>query len=274
MTELWQCNVCKRGRVHYKLAIVGSRWQLLAGTVLAVLLGMYALISIACSTLALYLLCYGGMRGPIDWLMCQRAHHGRRDDHDKPIALTFDDGPHATHTPALLAALAELNVKATFFLVGSKVDANPQLARQIAQAGHEIGNHTYRHLYLPAHTGDTVLRELQQTDRAIARVTGVIPTLVRPPYGARSPLTLRAFAAAGKQVALWDVNSWDWKGHSAAVISQQVIERAQPGSVVLMHDVGPNGAATVDAVKLIVARLRSRGYCFRSVSEVLATTSL
>jgi peptidoglycan/xylan/chitin deacetylase (PgdA/CDA1 family) len=254
MTELWQCNVCKRGRVHYKLAIGGTRWQLLAGTVLALLASMVALTwiaGLACITLTLYLLCYGGLRGPVDWLMCQRAHHGRRDDHDKPIALTFDDGPHATHTPALLAALAQLNVKATFFLVGSKVDANPQLARQIAQAGHEIGNHTYRHLYLPAHTGDTVLRELQQTDRAIARVTGVIPTLVRPPYGARSPLTLRAFAAA--------------------VISQQVIERAQPGSVVLMHDVGPNGAATVDAVKLIVARLRMSGYQFRPVSEVLAT---
>jgi peptidoglycan-N-acetylglucosamine deacetylase len=86
--------------------------------------------------------------------------------------LTFDDGPDANHTNALLDVLAELNVPSTFFVLGSRVDAHPGLLRRIARDGHEIGNHTYRHAYLPAHTGDTVLRELAQTDRVVARITG------------------------------------------------------------------------------------------------------
>ena len=140
-----------------------------------------------------YLLSYGGVRGPVDWLMRTRAHRGPLGR--RQVALTFDDGPDPAHTPALLDALDALGVKATFFLVGAGVDANPALCRRIVDAGHEIGNHTYSHRYLPLSRSRSVARELLATDRAIADVAGVVPALARPPYGGRTPWTVRASRA-------------------------------------------------------------------------------
>src|SRR5215470_4883360 len=94
----------------------------------------------------LYLLCYGGFEGPVDWWMGTNLHGDRSR---RRIALTFDDGPHPIHTPALLDALAELGAPATFFLVGRGVEAHPELVARIASEGHELGNHTYAHRYLP-----------------------------------------------------------------------------------------------------------------------------
>src|SRR5262245_47797108 len=93
-----------------------------------------------------YLFCYGGIEGPVDWAM-NTITHGSRDR--RRVALTFDDGPDPVRTPALLDALGELGVKATFFLLGKAVDAHQELAARIAREGHEIGNHTYNHRYLP-----------------------------------------------------------------------------------------------------------------------------
>src|SRR4051812_45968291 len=141
-----------------------------------------------------YLVCYGGYEGPVDWAMHTDVH-GSRDT--RRIALTFDDGPDPARTPALLDALAELGAPATFFLLGPAVAKNPEPAARIAREGHEIGNHTQNHRYLPLVRGSSVERELAEADAAIERATGVVPTLARPPYGGRSPFTVRAFARAG-----------------------------------------------------------------------------
>ncbi len=213
-----------------------------------------------------YLTCYGGFEGPIDWAM-HTDSHGSRDR--RTVALTFDDGPNPARTPALLDALAELGVPATFFCVGGDVDAHPELARRIARDGHELGNHTYTHRYLPLARARSVARELAATDAAIARATGVVPTLARPPYGGRSPWTVRAFARLAKRVVLWDVNSYDWKGKPAAEVAQRVIDRARPGSIILMHDGGREGTETIEAVRLIVPALRAQGYALTTVSTML-----
>jgi peptidoglycan/xylan/chitin deacetylase (PgdA/CDA1 family) len=194
--------------------------------------------------------------------------HGDRDR--RVVALTFDDGPDPTRTPALLDTLATLGCKATFFCLGANVDANPELARRIVEAGHELGNHTYTHRYLPTTRGKSVEKELALTDRAIAKATGVVPTLARPPYGGRSPWTVRAFRRLGKQPVLWDVNSFDWKGKPADEVARRVLERTRPGSIVLMHDGGRDVAITVDAVKLLVPALRARGFELATVSAVAA----
>ncbi|MGE5185774.1 MAG: polysaccharide deacetylase family protein [Acidobacteriota bacterium] len=213
-----------------------------------------------------YLVCYGGFEGPVDWAMHTDVHGSR--DHRR-IALTFDDGPDPARTPALLDALAELGVPATFFLLGSAVDANPQLAARIARDGHEIGNHTYHHRYLPLARSTRVARELADTDAAIARATGIVPKLARPPYGGRSPFTVRAFARGGKRVVLWDVNSFDWKGAPAADVARRVLERARPGSIVLLHEARTGGEVTVDAVRMLVPELRARGFELCTVSRTL-----
>lgn len=213
-----------------------------------------------------YLFCYGGVEGPVDWAM-DTDSHGSRDR--RRIALTFDDGPDPERTPLLLEALAELDVSATFFLLGEKVDAHPELAARIARAGHEIGNHTYTHPYLPLTRSHTLAGELARTDAAIARATGIVPTLMRPPYGGRSPRNVRTLQRAGKRVVLWDVNSFDWKGKPADEVAQRVLARTRPGSIVLMHDARDGGEITVAAVRLLVPELRSRGYDLVTVSRAL-----
>jgi len=238
-----------------------------AGIALAFSMGMLELVIIVLALGALvgigYLLCYGGWGGPIDWIMHTHTH-GRRDR--KQVALTFDDGPDPARTPALLDALAELDVKATFFLLGAGVDAHPEIARRIAAEGHEVGNHTYTHRYLPIARTKRVTTELAATDRAIENATGHVPTLARPPWGGRSPWTVRAFARLAKRVILWDVNSFDWKGKPADQVARRVLDRARPGSIILMHDARDGGEVTVEAVKLLVPQLRAQGYKLVTVS--------
>jgi peptidoglycan-N-acetylglucosamine deacetylase len=213
-----------------------------------------------------YLVCYGGFEGPVDWAMHTDVHGSR--DHRR-IALTFDDGPDPDRTPALLDALAELGAPATFFLLGRQVEKHPELAARIAREGHEIGNHTYNHRYLPLIRGKSVERELAYADAAIERATGKRPTLARPPYGGRSPFTVRAFERAGKRVVLWDLNSFDWKGAPADDVARRVLERARPGSIILMHEAREGGEVTVDAVRMLVPELRARGFELTTVSRAL-----
>jgi peptidoglycan/xylan/chitin deacetylase (PgdA/CDA1 family) len=213
-----------------------------------------------------YLFCYGGFEGPIDWAM-NTASHGSRDR--RRLALTFDDGPDPVHTPALLDALAELRAPATFFVLGKRVDAHPELAARIVREGHELGNHTYSHPYLPLARSQTVARELAAADAAIERATGTRPTLARPPYGGRSPRNVRVFDRAGKRLVLWDVNSFDWKQRSPEAITERVLSRVRPGSIILLHEARDGGETTVQAVKKLVPALHARGYEMSTVSRTL-----
>lgn len=205
----------------------------------------------------LYLACYGGWGGPVDWWM-RTVRHGSRAE--RRVALTFDDGPDPARTPALLDALAELDARATFFVTGKQAEAHPELCARMVREGHALGNHTYSHRYLPLARSRSVTRELARTDAAIAGATGLVPAIARPPYGGRSPWTVRAFARAAKRLVLWDVNSWDWKGHPAPAIAERVLERTRPGSIVLFHEAREGGEETIEAIRLVIPALRARGF--------------
>ena len=134
----------------------------------------------------------------------------------KLMALTFDDGPNTAWTPQLLEVLDKHGVKATFFSIGHYAREQPSLLREVAAAGHAIGNHTYTHVTMPLHTDETIRRELRDTTRAIeeagvemARVNG--RRLMRPPYGRRRPGTLRVLWEEGYVPILWSVTLWDWR---------------------------------------------------------------
>ena len=234
-----------------------------AGGVLGLLLAPLA--APAAAGLA-YLFCYGGYEGPIDWTM-DTVTHGSRDR--RCVALTFDDGPDPERTPALLDTLKAMNVRATFFLVGRAVDAHPALAARIVREGHEVGNHTYSHRYLPLARSRSVRAELAATDAAIERATGLVPTLARPPYGGRSPRNVQAFARSAKRLVTWDVNSFDWKGAPADEVADRVVERTRPGSIILLHEARERGEVTIDAVRQIVPALRARGFELTTVSRTL-----
>jgi len=227
----------------------------------------FSVLTLAALVGLLYLLCYGGFEGPIDWLMATDPH----GDRARPrVALTFDDGPHPVHTAPLLDALAELDAPATFFVVGRDVDANPGLVARIAREGHELGNHTYRHRYLPLARSRSVEHELRATDRAVARAAGVIPQVARPPWGGRSPRNVRVFQRLRKRLVLWDVNSFDWKGKPATEVVERVLARTRSGSIILMHEARDGGATTIEAVRLLIPALRARGFELVTVSAAIA----
>jgi peptidoglycan/xylan/chitin deacetylase (PgdA/CDA1 family) len=183
----------------------------------------------------------------------------------KCIALTFDDGPAVPETTTLLTYLAQYKARATFFTVGQNVAAHPDLVRAEAQAGNEIGNHSWNHPDLTKLTAKQIASQLNRTSAAIKAATGKAPTLFRPPYGA---LNTRVKAATALTPVLWDVDTEDWKYRNSRKVAQTVISKARRNDIVLLHDIHPTSVA---AVPRILRTLTARGYHFVTVSHLRAT---
>jgi peptidoglycan/xylan/chitin deacetylase (PgdA/CDA1 family) len=182
----------------------------------------------------------------------------------KVIALTFDDGPNSATTPQILKTLAAAKVQATFFMVGTGLTKYPDTARAVARAGHEIGIHTYDHPYLPKLTPAAAKDEIYGKMAATYyQVFGQLPTLLRPPFGA---LSLPVAQAEDLPAIQWSIDSQDWRSRNAAAICQRVQATAEPGGIVLMHDIQP---ATVQALPSVIQLLKAQGYQFVTVSQLL-----
>lgn len=179
----------------------------------------------------------------------------------KRIALTFDDGP-SGYTPAVLDVLREKKVKATFFMLGQQVEADPSMARRVLAEGHEIGNHTMAHALLPGPA------DIHHTSDVIRSRTGFKPCLFRPPYGAINSSVIAGARDAGMKTVIWDVDTQDWKTPGSGSISAS-IKSARAGSIVLMHDGGGPRSQTVEALPGAISSLRHRGYRFTTVSGLL-----
>ncbi len=152
-------------------------------------------------------------------------------------ALTFDDGPHARGTPAVLEVLARERVRATFFLVGEQIRRNPSLPREILDAGHEIAIHCDRHRNLLRLGPRQVRDDLARAEEAITTSTGRAPLLYRPPYGVLNAAALRLARARGWRTLLWSQWGRDWESRATPVsIAQLVTDGVGPGSVLLLHD--------------------------------------
>ena len=166
------------------------------------------------------------------------------------VALTYDDGPSPRNTPALLDALSERGVRATFFLIGEHVRKHPDLARRVAAGGHVIGNHTTMHPNLARKSINRVRDELTTCQAILQDTLGVTPLLFRPPYGARRPDVLRAARALGLVPVMWNVTAQDWKPMGAEAILSRVDagiarnRRRGTASNVLLHDASHLDGAT------------------------------
>ena len=174
------------------------------------------------------------------------------------LALTFDDGPNPTWTPRLLDLLARRGVRATFFLVGSRAQAEPDLVRQIAAAGHLIGNHSWTHLNLALAPARRIEEQITRSSDALAQITGAPPRYFRPPFGARRPETLRIARRFGLVPVLWNAMTSDWKNPSADAIASRLINkidghyrRGQAANIVL-HD-GSHADPTADRAPSVAA---------------------
>ncbi|MCI1772830.1 polysaccharide deacetylase family protein [Paenibacillus lautus] len=191
---------------------------------------------------------------------------------NKVIALTFDDGPDERNTVQILDLLKQYDAKATFFVVGSRVEKHPDIVARELQEGHEIGNHSYTHPPFHNINVSKLSNELNQTQDAIYQATGLKTVLFRPPGGSYNEAIVRTSKDLGMLTVLW---SWhqdtlDWRKPGVSRIVQKVLDNAHNGDIVLMHDFVPSSTQTVEALKVILPELQKRGYSFVTVSELIS----
>jgi peptidoglycan/xylan/chitin deacetylase (PgdA/CDA1 family) len=184
------------------------------------------------------------------------------DDGPKVIALTIDDGPSPVYTPQVLRILEKYRVQATFSMIGENVGYYPSIAKEVAQAGHAIVNHTWNHANLTALSASAQRTEIARATDSIHTAVGVHPRLFRAPYGAWTPNVLRYCASEGLIPLDWSVDPRDWSRPGVNKIVSTIMRTTQSGSVILEHDGGGNRAQTVAALKIVIPRLLGEGYRF------------
>ena len=179
------------------------------------------------------------------------------------IALTFDDGPSAAWTPALLDGLKERGVKATFFLIGENADKNPEIVKRMAEEGHLIGNHTYHHVELTKVSEKEARLELADTSAAIVRITGKEPEYMRPPFGAWQRKLEQEIQMLP---VLWTIDPLDWTTENQDEIVNKVVTEAEENDIILLHDCYKS---SVEAGLRIIDILQEEGFVFVTVDELL-----
>jgi peptidoglycan-N-acetylglucosamine deacetylase len=193
----------------------------------------------------------------------------------RQVALTYDDGPNDPHTLRLLDILAKHSVHATFFLIGRYVQQRPEIVRQIARAGHTIGNHTFTHPLLTFKSDTEIKRELSECRAVLQDAIGAHSNLFRPPFGGRRPAVLRIARELGLQPVMWNLTGYDWSAPPAAAIERKVANHIRGGDVILLHDgghkqLGADRSQTVIATDHILARYKSEGFEFVTIPQMMA----
>ncbi|WNF38921.1 polysaccharide deacetylase family protein [Bacillaceae bacterium IKA-2] len=192
---------------------------------------------------------------------------------EKKIALTFDDGPDPRFSETVLDLLKEYNVPATFFVMGSRAVAYPEIIERVIAEGHVIGNHTYFHPNL-VKEGDlaTLEREVTRTENILNEIIGYRTKLFRAPYGFLYNELVEKLRDMDYSVVVWSIDSLDWQEDPPEVIADNVLNNIHPGAIVLMHDGGDWDADrtnTIAALRQIIPALQKQGYQFVTVPELL-----
>ena len=180
----------------------------------------------------------------------------------KLVVLTFDDGPSETTTPRLLDILAEKDVPATFFMLGSKAKTNPKIVKRANKEGHEVASHTMYHQNLVRIPADAVKSDINEAKSAIKGILGRDPRFTRPPYG---NINDAVRSNVGTPMILWSVDTEDWRSKNIDSIISTAMSELHDGAVILMHDIYPT---SVDAVSKLIDAVREKGYEFASLSEI------
>ena len=179
----------------------------------------------------------------------------------KLIALTFDDGPRRETTERLLDSLRQRGVPATFFLIGEQIPGNEDLVERMAREGHQIGNHTWSHKRLPESDQAGVLEEIRRGEAQLEAVLGPGDYWLRPPYG-----LLEGVEGIETPIIRWSVDPRDWESRDAQAVTEHVLSHAEPGAIVLLHDIYES---SVEAAEALVDALRREGYTFVTVEQLL-----
>ena len=189
---------------------------------------------------------------------------GAADSMAVSLAINVDWGEE--YLPDILAVLEENDISATFFLTGRWCDNNAALAADMARAGHELGNHGYSHTSPNASTIDEIIDEISRTEESIRQATGATTRLYAPPSGEEEDHVLQAAAQAGYHTVLWSVDTIDWQKPDAATVVERVCGKIHGGAIILAHPT----ACTLEALPVIIQRLREEGYSFVTVGQNLA----
>ncbi|MBP2644787.1 MAG: polysaccharide deacetylase [Firmicutes bacterium] len=194
---------------------------------------------------------------------------------EKTVYLTFDDGPTADHTAEILAILQSEKIKATFFVVGTQIEKNPDVLRQIFQAGHSIGNHSYNHVYKDLYRStSTFMDQLHHTDKIIKSIIGVRPRICRAPGGTSGSFTKdywNSLTTQGYIETGWNIDAGDASRANAEKITANVIHQLTKNhflwnhTIILLHD-GRANAETVKALPNIIHYLKDQGFEFRIIN--------
>lgn len=188
------------------------------------------------------------------------------------IALTFDDAPDATFTPLVLDILKKKGVKATFFVVGNRIEKYPEIAKRIVKEGHTIGNHSYNHANFTKLNDEEFREQINKTDTLIKNTIGFSSNIMRPPYGNVTEKQIHWLAGQHKKIVYWNVDSLDWKGLKAKQVINNVLPYVRPGSIILQHSGTGNGgdlSGTVNALPIIIDELKKKGFNLVTVPELL-----
>jgi peptidoglycan/xylan/chitin deacetylase (PgdA/CDA1 family) len=210
------------------------------------------------------------VRGRSSSIFGESFYHG---DRSRPaLALTFDDGP-SESTPGLIDVLEKYQVRATFFMCGANVQRCPEVARQVAARGHELGNHTYSHPRLDFKSPQFIYQEMALAQAAIEDATGIAPRWFRAPYGVRWFGVAQAQQLLGLRGVMWTTIGRDWRWPPGRV-AERITSTAANGSILCLHDgrgvrASPDITATIQAVEDAVPRLQERGFEFLTLSQTL-----
>ena len=190
---------------------------------------------------------------------------GRYIDPSKPmVALTFDDGPDVQVDGVLMDELEKVNGRATFFVVGQRVEKFPEDIKNTVERGHEIGNHSYDHdIHLSSKGQDYIRNEFDKTDDAVEKAAGVRPALVRLPGG---NISNDVKAVVKKPLIFWSIDTEDWRSRDAEKTQNSILSQVKDGDIVLMHALY---LSTAQACKTVIPELHARGYQLVTVSELI-----
>lgn len=213
-----------------------------------------------------------GIIGRFKRVVNEHVTYGDRAGRPKLIALTFDDGPYPVFTPLLLDELRQLDVPATFFLIGRDAAQWPQLAQRIERSGNEVADHTFSHPDLDRETRSEVREEILKGQRVLFALTGdaAVKRLFRPPHGRYTLNTIEVAQALGYTTVLWTDDPGDWRDVSARSLWLHVEQHATAPEILLLHSGKP---ATIAMLPRIVARFRKAGYRFVTVTRLLSLVS-
>ena len=196
------------------------------------------------------------------------VYHSVKTD-SKKIAITFDDGPHPHQTKEILDILDRYQIKSTFFMVGANIINYPQAAKEVIARGHEVGNHTFTHTHLNRLDEAHLAEELEKCEDALDELCEYRPHLFRPPEGAINTYIRHCSELHDYRLILWSIDTRDWEVKDAEKIVSTVLERIQPGDIILMHDYIGRKSKTAEALEILLPKLLAQGYEPVTVSNLL-----